>query len=233
MDHRMFDSQVAALLDTYRVLVWDVRGHGRSQPLGTNFSIRAASEDLLALVDHEGCQQAVFVGQSMGGYIAQEVVFRQPERALALVTIGVTSITRTYPKWDSLLLALTPAIVMLWPYDHLKRYTARVTALSPEARAYAYDAMSQVRKTDVATIMNAVGRGLHPEPGYRIPVPALLTHGDQDNAGRIREYAQQWADEQPNARYVVIPNAGHNANQDNPDFFNQVLQDFLKQHAPV
>lgn len=115
----------------------------------------------------------------------------------------------------------------------MKRYTARVTALSPEARAYAYDAMSQVRKTDVATIMNAVGRGLHPEPGYRIPVPALLTHGDQDNAGRIREYAQQWADEQPNARYVVIPNAGHNANQDNPDFFNQVLQDFLKQHAPV
>lgn len=231
MDHRMFDSQIAVLASAYRVLTWDVRGHGRSQPLGTEFTISAASQDLLALVECEGYQKAAFVGQSMGGYIAQEVVFRHPERASALVTIGVTSITQRYPMSDALALALTPMIVRLWPYEHLKRYTARTIALSPEARAYAYEAMSQVQKSDVASIMNAVGRGLHEEPGYRIPVPALLTHGDQDNAGRIRAYAQGWADEQPNARYVVIPNAGHNANQDNPDFFNQLLMGFLRQHV--
>lgn len=166
MDHRMFDSQVAALLDTYRVLVWDVRGHGRSQPLGTNFSIRAASEDLLALVDHEGCQQAVFVGQSMGGYIAQEVVFRQPERALALVTIGVTSITRTYPKWDSLLLALTPAIVMLWPYDlfealHGAGYGA--VARSARLRLRCYESGAQNRCSD-----HHERRGARFAPGTRL-----------------------------------------------------------------
>lgn len=232
MDHRMFDAQVAALAGAYRVLTWDVRGHGRSQPLGSNFSIAAAAEDLLAIVEQEGDQQAVFVGQSMGGYIAQEVVFRQPERALALVTIGVTDLTGVYPRSDKFLLALTPPIIYLWPYEHLKQYTARMTALSTAARAYAYDAMSYVPKRDVAAIMNAVGRGLHREPGYQIPVPALLTHGDQDNAGRIRAYAQQWADAQPNARYVIIPEAGHNANQDNPDFFNQILLEFLGEHLP-
>lgn len=232
MDHRMFDAQIPALADSYRVLIWDVRGHGRSQPLGINFSIAAAAEDLLAIMAQEGYELAVFVGQSMGGYIAQEIVFRRPACALALVTIGVTSITRAYPKFDEWALALTPAIVRLWPYEHLKRYTARMTALSPEARAYAYEAMSQVRKSDVAAIMNAVGRGLHEEPGYQIPVPALLTHGDRDDAGRIRAYAQQWSDEQPTARYTIIPNAGHNANQDNPVFFNQLLLDFLRECLP-
>lgn len=232
MDHRMFDAQIPALADKYRVLVWDVRGHGRSQPLGRDFSIAAAAEDLLAIMAQEGYENAVFVGQSMGGYIAQEVVFRNPQCVLALVTIGVTSITRGYPKVDELLMALTPAIVRLWPYEHLKRYTAQMTALSPEARAYAYEAMSQIQKRDVAIIMNEVRRGLHEEPGYRIPVPALLTHGDQDDAGRIRAYAQQWADEQPNARYEIIPNAGHNANQDNPTFFNRILLDFLHECLP-
>src|SRR5690606_27347453 len=48
MDHRMFDAQIPALADSYRVLICDVRGHGRSQPLGINFSIAAAAEDLLA-----------------------------------------------------------------------------------------------------------------------------------------------------------------------------------------
>lgn len=232
MDHRMFDAQITALADDYRVLAWDVRGHGLSQPLGINFSIASAAEDLLAIMAQEGYERAVFVGQSMGGYIAQEVVFRRPECVLGLVTIGVTSITRGYPKSDKLLMALTPPIIRLWPYEHLKRYTAQMTALSPEARAYAYEAMSQVRKNDVAIIMNAVGRGLHKEPGYRIPVPALLTHGDRDDAGRIRAYAQQWANEQPNARYEIIPNAGHNANQDNPTFLNRLLLDFLRECLP-
>lgn len=53
MDHRMFDAQIPALAGKYRVLVWDVRGHGRSQPLGRDFSIAAAVEDLLAVVAQE------------------------------------------------------------------------------------------------------------------------------------------------------------------------------------
>jgi pimeloyl-ACP methyl ester carboxylesterase len=233
MDHRMFDAQVPALAAEYRVLTWDVRGHGQSQPIGDAFSIAAAADDLLALVSATGHHEAVLVGQSMGGYIAQEAIFRHPEQARALVTIGVTGMTLPYPRSDRWLLALTPMMVRLWPYEHLKRTTARTTALTAEARAYAYDAMSQVSKGDVAAIMNAVGRGLHPEPGYRIPIPALLTHGDQDTAGRIRDYAQRWADSEPNARYVVIPDAGHNANQDNAVFFNRLLLDFLHQHVPA
>jgi pimeloyl-ACP methyl ester carboxylesterase len=90
MDHRMFAAQVAALAPHYRVLFWDVRGHGLSQPLNEDFSLRQAVADLLALLDHLGYERAALVGHSMGGYISQELAFLQPERVTALVTIDCT-----------------------------------------------------------------------------------------------------------------------------------------------
>lgn len=233
MDHRMFDAQLPALTPEYRVLVWDVRGHGVSQPIGDEFSMTVAADDLLALLDREGVERAVFAGQSMGGHIAQNVLLRFPERVLALVTIGATDVTRRYSTLDRLGLMITPPTLRLWPYENLKRVVAKTTAITPEARRYAYEAISQVRQRDFADIMGAVAAGLDPRPGYQIPVPALLTHGDRDNTGKIKAYAQAWADAQPNAEYVVIPDAGHNANQDNPAFFNRLLLDFLHRHVPT
>jgi pimeloyl-ACP methyl ester carboxylesterase len=73
----------------------------------------------------------------------------------------------------------------------------------------------------------------HEEVDYRLPMPFLLTHGAQDALKEVKEQASIWAQREPNCRYVVIPDAGHNANQDNPEFFNQVLLTFLHQHLPL
>jgi 3-oxoadipate enol-lactonase len=56
----------------------------------------------------------------------------------------------------------------------------------------------------------------------------LLTHGDQDRAGTIRRDAPRWAASDPLIEYIVIPEAHHNANQDNPRFFNRILLEFLE-----
>lgn len=52
-------------------------------------------------------------------------------------------------------------------------------------------------------------------------------HGDRDVTGTIRKWAPRWTRHQPDCRYVVVPGAGHVANQDNPAFVNRVLLDFL------
>ena len=233
MDHRMFEAQVAALAGEYRVLTWDVRGHGRSQPIGADFSMGACADDLLALIQAAGYAQAALVGQSMGGYIAQELMFRRPECALVFVSIGSTSITMPYPLGDRLALALTGPTLRVMPYGYFKRLTARTVAITPAVQAYAYEALSQVSQRDMVTIMSAVTACLHAEPGYTLPVPALLTHGDDDTTGRIKGYAPRWAAQVPGSVSVVIPDAGHNAYQDNPAFFNRLLLEFLHQHVPV
>ena len=75
VDHEMFDAQVSVIAQHYRVLTWDVRGHGQSQPMDHEFTIRTAVEDLVAILDLLGYKTATFVGFSMGGSIIQELVF--------------------------------------------------------------------------------------------------------------------------------------------------------------
>ena len=233
LGHRMFDAQVAALTGEYRVLTWDVRGYDRSQPMGRKFSIGSCAADLLALVEAAGCEQAVVVGESMGSYVAQEYVYRTPNRARALVSIGATGITQYHAWIDRFTLGMTPRFIRLMPYEMVKRITAEGSGISDFAEHYCYEALGKIRQRDMARMMAAIPRGLHHEPAYVIPVPTLLTHGMQDNIVRIPAYAPGWAAAQPNAELAAIPKAGHNVNQDNPEAFNRVLLDFLHRHVPV
>ena len=236
MDHRMFDEQVPAVAERYRVLTWDLRGHGRSRPLGDvgeGLLMRDFIEDLVALIYHLDYEKVSLVGQSLGGHISQDVVFFYPERVNALVTIGASCSTIEQPKLGRLALSLSPLMFKLWPEGNLREQIARNTAITSEAQAYAYEATRQLTKEDFMKVWNAVANLLHHEPGYRIEHPLLITHGDSDDVGNIKKISPKWAERDPKSRHVVVPAAGHNANQDNPDFFNRVLLEFLDEHASL
>ncbi len=229
MDHRMADAQVAALAPEYRVLTWDMPGHGQSQPLGSDFSVRGVVGDLLALLDHLGYQQAILVGHSLGGYVSQELLFLHPERVAALVTIGATCTTMNHPKIIALGMRLSPMALGLYPYALFKWQAARGITVTAEVRAYVYEGLNRLSKKGFLTIWSAAMSCRHYEPGYRIAQPLLITHGEHDNLGLgvMRQQGKAWAARDPHARYVVIPAAAHNANQENPAFFNALLLEFL------
>ncbi|PRX49117.1 pimeloyl-ACP methyl ester carboxylesterase [Prauserella shujinwangii] len=236
MDHRMFDPQVPALTAAgYRTLTWDIRGHGESKPIGDlPLSTRDLTADLLAILDELGEHGPLCVGgQSLGGYLAQELVFRHPERVAAVVIIGSTCVTMPISRRERWALAASPLAFRLWPAGALRRTIATHTAVTPAAREYALDAASRLSKAEFVTVWRAVAGALHPEPGYRIEQPLLLCHGDQDRAGNVARVAPRWAARDPRCRYEVVPRAGHNANQDNPGWFNETLLDFLRTHYPV
>jgi pimeloyl-ACP methyl ester carboxylesterase len=67
--------------------------------------------------------------------------------------------------------------------------------------------------------------------GYHFGKPLLLLMGDQESTGNIRKAMPAWARTEPNGRLVVIPNAKHAANLDNPDFFHKELFQFLDEHS--
>lgn len=231
MDHRMFDAQVSTVVGAgYRALTWDPRGHGLSKPIGDDFSVVAASEDLLAILDRLGTREAFLVGQSLGGNVAQELVFRHPERVSGLIVIGCTCNTILPSKLGLLALKASPLAFRLWPYGDLKRRTATNISTRPDVQEYARGAIDQVSRKEFLTIWKAVAQTLHEEPGYRIERPLLITHGDNDRLGNISKIAPDWAARDSDSRYVVIPTAGHNANQDNPTFFNRLLLEFLDEH---
>jgi 3-oxoadipate enol-lactonase len=231
MDHRMFGSQVAAVVGAgYRALAWDPRGHGLSKPIGDKFSVEAASEDLLAILDRLGTTETFLVGQSLGGNVAQELVFRHPERVSGLVVIGCTCNTMLPSRLGLLALKASPLAFRLWPYGDLKRRTAKGVSVKPDVQEYAREAIAGVSRNEFLAIWDAAAHTLHEEPGFHIERPLLITHGETDRLGNISKIAPDWAARDPNSRYVIVPDAGHNANQDNPTFFDRLLLTFLDEH---
>lgn len=233
IDHREWEDTLALLAEEFRVLYWDVRGHGESRPAGSPFTLARATDDLLALLDHLGIEQAILVGHSMGGNIAQEVIFRAPRRVRAAVLLGCTRNTQQLSPQEKWQIRFGAPLLNLYPYDLLRHQSASVSADRPEVRAYLYEAMGQMSKAAFTAVIIELLHGLHEEPGYQIPVPFLLLYGEHDRTGNIRRLAPAWARAEPNCEYAVIPHAGHAANMDNPQAFNQLLLDFLRRHIPA
>jgi pimeloyl-ACP methyl ester carboxylesterase len=231
MDHHMFAAQVDALHHHYRVLTWDVRGHNESQPLGASFSIARIAEDLLALLNHIGGQQAILVGHSMGGLVAQELLFRHPERVIALVTVGSFCVTLKPPKVFTALLKLSPAAINLLPYPLFKSVAARHITATIETRAYIQQVLDRISKQQFVTMWTAVVNCIHPEPGYRITHPLLITCGQRDylGFGFIKQQTRVWSGRDTGGQCIAIPGSAHNAHQENPTFFNRLLLEFLQE----
>lgn len=227
LDHEAFDPQLDALARDHRVLTWDARGHGRSKPLGA-FSARVATDDLLAIVEAAGIREAVFVGQSMGGNISQEVAYRRPELARALVLVGCacnTCDSRSFVRS----LRLAGRMMRLTPEPMVRREIARQAAVTAEARAYATRAGAQLDRRELAAIWAALPGFVHHDPSHRIGQPLLLVRGERDRLGGFHRQMPRWASDAPRARHVLVPKAGHCANLDRPTYFNGVLLDFLRE----
>jgi pimeloyl-ACP methyl ester carboxylesterase len=229
MDHGLFQPQIETFVQHYRVIVWDVPGHGRSRPY-KGFSLPKAAHELIGILDAEKIEAAHLVGQSMGGYISQFVARDHPDRVLSLCALDSSPLQPSYyTKLDNWLLSLTPAILKLYPYGSLIKTIAKQIALKGSAQAYALETLQQYTKAEIAEIMGQVYQGVQSyQQEAALQVPVLIVYGDADRTGKVKTYSQQWATRE-NHPLLVIPNAAHNANMDNPAEFNRILGAFLRE----
>lgn len=234
MNHHMFDPQCEPLTDRgYRVLGWDIRGHGHSKPIGESFSVSRVADDLAAMINMVGAKGVTLVGHSFGGYVSQQFYYSNPEMVRALVVLGSTDITRTLPRRYRFLMGLSPHFLRVWPDVRRRHYVAKYTAKRPAVKAQAYSATSQLSKKEFIAVWSAVADCYYDEPSASIDCPFLLAHGEDDVVGPIAAESKRWAEAAPDVEYAVIPDAGHNANQDNPEAFNEALLSFLGEHVPT
>lgn len=227
-DHTMFDELVPALSPRYRVLTWDVPGHGLSQPLPEDFGIGRLVEDEIALIDHIGARKAILIGQSIGGNLAQEAVFRHPERVLGIVLIDCTDNFQRLTGLERAGLAAAGPLFAMYPYGLLKAQSVRASAVTPAARGKLAAMVDRVAgKDSYVKIMTRISEVLHEEPEYRIPCPLLMFLGEHDKLGNIAKAMPRMAHRE-GARLVVVPGAGHVANMDRPDIVNSEIIQFLE-----
>jgi pimeloyl-ACP methyl ester carboxylesterase len=186
-----------------------------------------------------GCESAVFIGHSFGGFVTQEIAFRHPERVNALGVIGCTDLAKKPSRGMSVISKLLPYLLPRFSVESFRKRTVEHVSVKEDVKRYAYNTTGQLSKEDFIAIIMAGVACLAQDSGfgphYTIPKPFLLTHGQYDGAnnGICPKSAPAWAQKEPRCSYKVTLQAGHTANQDNPEAFNVILLDFLHDHMPV
>lgn len=127
----MWQAQIAPLAETRRLLLIDNRGIAPSTPLPGPYSIDEFARDALAVLDAEGIERAMFLGVSMGGFIAQKIAEIAPGRVERLILVstspgGPEAFPMPAPTWAE----LTRSVPEESPEARLRRTMA--LALTPE-----------------------------------------------------------------------------------------------------
>ena len=232
LDHHAWDPQVEVLREQYRTVTVDLRGHGLSTMDG-RFGFDAAVADVMALLHTLRARPVALVGLSLGGNIAQEIVYRAPELVDALVVADSTCNTAPRHPLEATWAIAGLASLGLTSRESFLQRAALATAQDKAVQRYVLEVNANRSTRDAIQIVTSLlASALHADRGYRLPIPTLLMHGDGDGMGDIVAGTRAWAAREPLGLYVLIPDAGHASNQDNPAAFTAELAAFLDRELP-
>lgn len=233
-DHRLFDRQIAYFRDQYRVLVWDAPGHGASWPFDFSFDLGDKARWLDGILQREGLDAPVLVGQSMGGYVGQMYAQLFPQKLNGFVAIDSAPLQRHYVTAAEIwLLKRMEPVYRHYPWKALLRSGTKGVATSEYGRRLMRD-MMLVYDGDQARYARLSGHGfrmlaeaMEADLPYVIPCPALLLCGEKDRAGSAMRYNKAWH-KTTGIPLTWVPGAGHNSNTDRPEAVNRILAGFLE-----
>lgn len=232
LNSTMWWSQINGLDHVARLIAPDLRGFGQSPTTAGEHDIGRYSDDLHELLQALGHRDPVVLcGMSMGGYVAFEFYRRYPEMVRGLILTatraqpdneggkrgrdeairrvrqhGVNAITSTLPR------------KLLAP-NNMQRNSPLMTALREMLNANSVDGIANA----LAAMRDRVDN--RPILPY-IDVPTLVIHGDQDKIVPVRE-AIEVADKIRHAEMLVLPDAGHLVNMEQPQLWNEAVERFL------
>jgi 3-oxoadipate enol-lactonase len=226
----MWDAQVSALLPSYRVLRYDIRGHGGSEVPPGPYTLEHMAGDLLALLDALGIRETHFVGLSMGGLIGMTAALSFSDRIRRLVLGDTTAQygAAVEGMWhERLRVAETEGMT-----ESLIERTMAIwfTAKFREQHPTQVDRVrAMLRATDprgYAASIRAIGFvNLVPRLGA-IRSPTLVIVGEQD-PGTPPAMAEVLHAKIPGARLVILPVAMHCSAVEAADAFNRAVGEFL------
>jgi len=238
-DRRMWDPQFAELAKKYRVIRYDLRGYGLSDlpEEGKDFQ---HAEDLNALLDFLKIPKAHVVGLSLGGYVVGDMVALHPDRLLSAVIAsggvfdGTASHTLSAQQREEQLAAIEKvrgegisALKRRWQEALLKGTGPRADAVRPILSAMIGD-WSAWQPLHVEPHMLLGQEALTKIAANKPEVPVLWIAGAndhyQDSVAKFREVL-------PGMQLVVLPDAGHLSNLEQPQAFTDTLLAFLKKHS--
>jgi len=216
----MWKGQVEPLSKSHQLVIWDMRGHGKSDYPDDQaaYSEEATVADMAALLDAVGAEAAIIGGLSLGGYMSLAFHARHPDRVKALLIIDTGPGYRNDSArqgWNQNAIRTAER----WERDGLNR----AGPASPEAGLSQHRSADGLAKAARGMLTQRDATVINSLP--TIAVPSLVVVGANDTP--FLTASDYMAAKIPGSAKAVIPDAGHAANIDQPEAFNAAVVGFL------
>lgn len=226
-DMSMWEDQLPALREHFRVVRFDDRGHGGSDVPDTPYTIDRLGRDARGVLDAVGVESAHVVGLSKGGMVAAWLAANKPDYVEKLVICASAPHLPPRDMWEGRaktarnegLSALVDAVIGRWFREGFR-------AAEPETVARIRAMILATPSEGYAACCEAIGEMDLREDLALIQAPTLVICGDQDPTAQPSK-AREWVATIDGARMEVIRNAAHLCNVEQPAAFNAALLGFL------
>jgi 3-oxoadipate enol-lactonase len=225
----MWMPQAAFFSKRFRVLRYDVRGHGRTASSPHPYKLELLADDALHLMDHLGVERAAFVGLSLGGMIGQCFAVRHARRLGPLVLCDTTMKSRG-AMWQERIAAVQREGLEPQVEPSIDRWFTRdFRARDPDAVARLRGMIQRTSIDGYLGCSMAMRDMRIAETAARITAPTLIVVGAHDPSTPFND-AQEMQAAIPGAQLAIIPRSAHLPNVEQPEIFNSVVGNFLNTH---
>ncbi|GHD68284.1 alpha/beta fold hydrolase [Jeongeupia chitinilytica] len=224
----MWDMQIASLANHFRVLRYDMRGHGQSAAPAGAYSLDRLGRDVVELLDALDIRRVDFCGLSLGGMVGQWLGIHAADRIRRLILCNTSPYLETADRFDAMIRGLAdtddmsdmagmfignwfPPAMRETPNAVVDGFRNMVLATSPQGLAGNFAA---VRDMDLRRTVALVDR------------PTLVIAGQYDTV-TLASHGEEIAATIPGAELVILP-AVHMTNVELPDAFLATLTGFLQ-----
>ncbi|MHA2143283.1 MAG: alpha/beta fold hydrolase [Candidatus Thorarchaeota archaeon] len=222
--------QVKHLSNRFKVVTYDVRGHGKSGGSDREYSCALFADDLHELITALEIERPVVCGLSLGGMIAQQYAVKYQSNLTGLV-LADTAVASALTLSDKLQKLMFPASLIKWyirrktPEDYA-RWSFKYFEMNDEVREYLIQEQLRMNQTEFLKLMDAIyGFKLLDLPS--IKVPTLVVLGENERKA-VFSHADRMIELIEDSKKVIIPAAGHASNLENPTEFNRLFVEFLE-----
>jgi len=240
-DSQLWEPQWRYFSSRYRLVRYDLRGHGKTGASQLErYSMNTFADDLKSLLDSLEIFSPIICGLSWGGSIAQVFTVQNPKRAAALVLAGSNVSIRLslidkllcdvlFPKWAML---LTNKMLSVETFTGFLLWLARLTrgkqwlSQNKATQKYLENCMRTMNNNEYRKIWEAI-YGFNLLPLENITCPTLVLNGEYEPKNKFR-HRKEILHRVSKSRSKIVPGASHAMNIDNQDVFNKYLDEFFK-----
>ncbi|WP_017903337.1 alpha/beta fold hydrolase [Pseudomonas asplenii] len=224
-----WELQVPVLAEHYRVIVVDVRGHGRSDKPRQRYSIAGFTADVVALIEHLELGPTHLVGLSMGGMIGFQLAVERPRLLRSLCVVNSAPEVKVRSANDYWQWAKRWSLARLLSLNSIGKALGSMLFPKPEQAELRRKMAERWARNDkrayLASFDAIVGWGVQ-ERLSAITCPTLIVSADRDYTPVSLK--QSYVKLIPDARLVVINDSRHATPLDQPKVFNRTLLEFLR-----